>query len=514
MIARAILKCGMIGGVALADPPTGYRCGEGKPNPGKGCTCPSGFTEKRDGDGTATCAASSTGTATSPCEVLAERVAALWGGTGAARERRLVLDSCSHDRWSGDALRCEREKTREKLTACLKGKLTGDQEKTFESSRDALFERIEAEVGVSDKAIGKRFALFVGRTAKLDDMAAIWISAIADKLIALKDIEQVEIQSHVDNAGGADAARKLTQQRAEIVRDALVKLGIAKERIVAKGYGMDKPIAANTSEAGRAQNQRVEFVIAKRKVIAKASAVDVGDKIVALERLTEADGGAVDVTKIQGRWHVDMFVASSCKPCVDGIAMLDTRLANISIVAVDVTDDPAHLVDAAKLRRVHVLRAAQKDNPSVKRYAPDGKLPVTLIIDPDNVIRYRETGMGPKHFDQLAAAVAKLVPAAPKQSDAELANQANEAGKQLMYAGKFADASKKFRDAVAHGPTPVIYFNLCTSLFQEGKFGEALGACNSADSGADANLKPKIAKLAARIREEAKNQHLQVEPPH
>jgi len=411
VIARAIFVCAVLGGVALADPPTGYRCGEGKPNPGKGCTCPSGFADKREADGTAVCAAAAQPPHESPCAKLAERVAAVWGGTGAARERWLVLDSCMRGHWSGDAVGCAHEATHEKLDACLKGKLTGDQAKSFESARDALFERIEAEVVVGDKAIGKRFALFVGRTARLEDQAMIWISAIADRLAAHPEIKQVEIQSHVDSNGGADAAKKLTQQRADAVRDELVKLGTAKDRLVAKGYGFDKPIAENTTDAGRAQNQRIEFVIAKRAEAKKPAAkmIDVGDKIAGLERVTEVDGSRVDLAKIQGRWHVDMFVATSCKPCVDGIALVNARVTGIVIVAIDVTDDPAHRLTAAKLPRVHVLTAPLKDNPTVSRYSPDGKLPVTLIIDPDNVVRYREVGMGPKHFDQLAAAIAKLV---------------------------------------------------------------------------------------------------------
>ena len=47
-------------------------------------------------------------------------------------------------------------------------------------------------------------------------------------------------------------------------------------------------------------------------------------------------------------------------------------------------------------------------------------------------------------------------------------------------ASKYDEATAKFRDAVARVPEAKYFFNLCTSLFQEGKFGEALTACNSA----------------------------------
>ncbi|MBK7670281.1 MAG: OmpA family protein [bacterium] len=52
---------------------------------------------------------------------------------------------------------------------------------------------------------------------------------------------------------------RLSQRRAEAVRDYLAGTGLAADRMVAKGYGPDKPIAANDTEEGRAQNRRTEL---------------------------------------------------------------------------------------------------------------------------------------------------------------------------------------------------------------------------------------------------------------
>ncbi len=91
----------------------------------------------------------------------------------------------------------------------------------------------------------------------LDDVAAV-----------LKDnprILKVEVQGHTDDRGSASLNKRLSQLRADAVMHALVKRGVAKERLVAKGYGMDKPIADNGTEQGKAKNRRVQFNILEQK---------------------------------------------------------------------------------------------------------------------------------------------------------------------------------------------------------------------------------------------------------
>ncbi len=97
------------------------------------------------------------------------------------------------------------------------------------------------------------------------------------------------------------------------------------------------------------------------------------------------------------------------------------------------------------------------------------------------------------------------------ETQAELANKLNEDGKELMYSNKYSEASGKFREAVARVPEAKYFFNLCTSLFQEGKFSEALTACNAVEkNNPTAELNGKASKLAGRINDEAKSQGLTV----
>ena len=72
---------------------------------------------------------------------------------------------------------------------------------------------------------------------------------------------RLEIQGHTDNVGAKAANQTLSQQRAAAVRDYLVKtFAIAPDRLTATGLGDTKPIADNATDAGRAQNRRVELV--------------------------------------------------------------------------------------------------------------------------------------------------------------------------------------------------------------------------------------------------------------
>jgi hypothetical protein len=115
----------------------------------------------------------------------------------------------------------------------------------------------------------------------------------------------------------------------------------------------------------------------------------------------------------------------------------------------------------------------------------------------------------------LAAATTSLLisATAQAQSQAEIANRLNEEGKEQMYANNFAEASKKFREAVARVPEAKYFFNLCTSLFQEGKFGEALTACAAVEkNNPSSELLGKAEKMTGRIKAEAKAQGINVEP--
>lgn len=68
----------------------------------------------------------------------------------------------------------------------------------------------------------------------------------------------VEVAGHTDSVGPDAYNQKLSQRRADAVKQVLVKDGVAPSRITAVGYGESRPVADNATEAGRAVNRRVE----------------------------------------------------------------------------------------------------------------------------------------------------------------------------------------------------------------------------------------------------------------
>ena len=72
---------------------------------------------------------------------------------------------------------------------------------------------------------------------------------------------KVGVYGHTDNVGSEPANQKLSEARAMAVRKYLVSKGLPEARIESKGFGSAQPVADNTSEAGRAQNRRVQIAL-------------------------------------------------------------------------------------------------------------------------------------------------------------------------------------------------------------------------------------------------------------
>ncbi len=72
---------------------------------------------------------------------------------------------------------------------------------------------------------------------------------------------RIKIMGHTDNVGKDAANQRLSEGRAQAVREDLIKRGIDASRIEAEGYGETRPIDTNDTEEGRQNNRRVEVEV-------------------------------------------------------------------------------------------------------------------------------------------------------------------------------------------------------------------------------------------------------------
>ncbi len=86
---------------------------------------------------------------------------------------------------------------------------------------------------------------------------------IARVLKANWRVRKVRIEGHTDDRGDDELNVDLSQRRAESVKRALVRYGVAAHRLVAVGFGPTKPVKSNKTRAGRAANRRVLFIVTK-----------------------------------------------------------------------------------------------------------------------------------------------------------------------------------------------------------------------------------------------------------
>lgn len=102
--------------------------------------------------------------------------------------------------------------------------------------------------------------LFASGEAQLVEGGRSSLEEVVDLLQTEPD-KKIRVEGHTDSLGDAETNLKLSEQRAQAVREALISLGVAAERISAMGMGEDFPIASNEDEAGRAQNRRVDVIL-------------------------------------------------------------------------------------------------------------------------------------------------------------------------------------------------------------------------------------------------------------
>lgn len=107
--------------------------------------------------------------------------------------------------------------------------------------------------------------VFAINSGKLKPESDVVLDHVKGYLEAKSYISLMRVEVHTDSLGDEKANQLLSEERAVAVVEALVKRGIACERLIAVGFGGTKPISENETLEGRARNRRTVFVNAALK---------------------------------------------------------------------------------------------------------------------------------------------------------------------------------------------------------------------------------------------------------
>ena len=111
-----------------------------------------------------------------------------------------------------------------------------------------------------EKIINLRHVFFRSGSAELDERSQYELNNLAE-ILNSNATTKVELRGHTDSTGDAAANFALSDSRALAVQEYLVRKGVIRDNIIARGYGPNIPLESNDTEEGRQKNRRTELKI-------------------------------------------------------------------------------------------------------------------------------------------------------------------------------------------------------------------------------------------------------------
>lgn len=130
--------------------------------------------------------------------------------------------------------------------------ITQTERKHYQTSQDVNI--------VDRRFVIRKKIRFKVNSAELDPSSTDLLNQIAD-VVKRNKVKKLMIVGHTDSTASENYNLKLSQDRAQSVRQFLINRGISGDTLLAQGYGKRQPIASNATEEGRSKNRRVEFFI-------------------------------------------------------------------------------------------------------------------------------------------------------------------------------------------------------------------------------------------------------------
>jgi outer membrane protein OmpA-like peptidoglycan-associated protein len=184
----------------------------------------------------------------------------------AAQQAQASADQQAAQRAQADAAAAEAEaraqKAREEQQAAEQATQQATQQ--TEQMRERLKQQLNQVLQTTETARGlivnMADVLFDFNKYTLKADAQVKLAKVSGILLAYPNLK-LQVEGYTDNIGSDDYNQKLSEERADTVRDFLVAQSVPDGNIAAEGYGKNEPIADNSTNSGRAQNRRVQLVV-------------------------------------------------------------------------------------------------------------------------------------------------------------------------------------------------------------------------------------------------------------
>ncbi|MBV8810208.1 MAG: OmpA family protein, partial [Acidobacteriaceae bacterium] len=108
--------------------------------------------------------------------------------------------------------------------------------------------------------VNMKDVLFATGKYDLQQQAQLALARIAGIIVSHPGLH-IQVEGYTDSTGSVNFNQKLSEQRADTVRNFLISQGINPDSVSAQGYGQSYPVASNETSQGRQLNRRVELVI-------------------------------------------------------------------------------------------------------------------------------------------------------------------------------------------------------------------------------------------------------------
>jgi outer membrane protein OmpA-like peptidoglycan-associated protein len=184
----------------------------------------------------------------------------------AAQQSQLAAQQEAARRAQADAAAAEAEARAQKAREAQKAaeqsaqQATQQTEQMRERLKDQLNQVLQTKETARGLIVNMSDVLFDFNKYTLKPEAREKLAKVSGILLAYPNLK-LQVEGYTDNIGSDEYNQKLSEQRADGVREYLVSQSVHEANVTAAGYGKSDPIADNSSSSGRAQNRRVQLVV-------------------------------------------------------------------------------------------------------------------------------------------------------------------------------------------------------------------------------------------------------------